>query len=63
MSMMEASECVVLLKHLVTLCSVGDCVAFLCDEDTSVHSTPSTLMGFGLMIFKFIDVWSNNQAW
>lgn len=43
MSMMEASECVVLLKHLVTLCSVGDCVAFRCDEDTSVHSTPSTL--------------------
>lgn len=26
MSLMEASECVVLLKHLVTLCSVGDCV-------------------------------------
>lgn len=56
MSMMEASECVVLLKHLVTLCSFGDCVDFPCDEDTSVHSTPSTLMGCGHMLFKVIDV-------
>jgi len=61
-SMMEASECVVLLKHLVTLCSFGDCVAFPFDGDASVHSTPSTLMGCGHMLFKFIDVWSNNQA-
>jgi len=61
-STMEASECVVLLKHLVTLCSFGDCVACPCDEDTSVHSTPSTPVGCGHMLFKFIDVWSNNQA-
>jgi len=61
-SMMEASVCVVLLKPLVTLCSFGDCVAFPCDGDTSVHSTPSTLMGCGHMLFMFIDVWSNNQA-
>jgi len=61
-SMMEASECLVLLKHLVTLCSFGDCVAFPCVEDSSVHSTASTLIGCGHMLFKVIDVWSNNQA-
>lgn len=59
---MEASECLVLLKHLVTLCSFGDCVAFPCVEDSSVHSTASTLIGCGHMLFKVIDVWSNNQA-
>jgi hypothetical protein len=62
-SLMEESECVVLPKHLVTLCSVGDCVwIFLVMRTHQYIQHCSRLWDVAIFSLSSIDVWSKNHA-